>query len=386
MGRSGGHSGGRSGGGRSGGSRSSGRSAMSSSPKGGRPMSGYVPHKSMGGYEPRKTTRQPIHSGSYRGGFGGGIYSGGGLFGNGNIFVNVDTHTNPTPVSGGYSTHTEPKQTIYSEVNQPQQPVNTQNKTQKKSGSGCLTKIIIFIVVMILISSIFTAISGDGSPSYITKSTIKRDKLHLRVSDEAGYYTDECGWIRNSTVLTRGLKEFYNSTGILPYVYIINNVAGDYDPPTEKLEQFAEYQYDTLFDDEGHALLVFWDYAGAYEYTLWLGEDTLEVMDSEACDILFDYLDYYYYYADTEEAFFADAFADAGEHMMQVTRSSGYYLTFIFIGIGAGYAVYYYVKKRKEKEAERKRRAEEILNSPLEKFGTDGDVIDDLEKKYEKEI
>lgn len=353
---------------------------MSSSPKGGRPMSGYVPHKSMGGYEPRKTTRQPIHSGSYRGGFGGGIYSGGSLFGNGNIFVNVDTHTNPTPV---YTNTTQQSDTQQSNT---QKQTTQQTTTQKKNGSGCLTKIIIFIVVMILISSIFTAISGDGSPSYITKSTIKRDKLHLRVSDEAGYFTDECGWIRNSTVLTRGLKEFYNSTGILPYVYIINNVAGDYDPSTEKLEQFAESRYDTLFDDDGHALLVFWDYAGAYEYILWLGEDTLEFMDPEACDILFDYLDYYYYYADTEEEFFADAFADAGEHMMKVTRSAGYYLTLAIVGIGAGYAVYYYVKKRKEKEAERKRRAEEILNSPLEKFGTNGDIIDELEKKYEKEI
>ena len=392
MGRSGGHSGGRSGGGRSGGSRSSsGRSAMcssssrsfkssasrsfssssnrsmgsssrgfSSSPRGGRPMSGYTPHKSMGGYEPRKTIRQPIHSGSYRGGFGGGMYSGG-LFGNGNIFVNVDNHTNPTPVY-------------------------TNTTTQKKTGSGCLTKIIIFIVVVILVNSLISALSTDSSFGYITKSTTDRDKLHLKVSDEAGYYTDECNWIRNSTILTTGLKDFYNSTGILPYVYIIDNVEGDYDPSTEKLEQFTAYQYEKLFDDEGHILLMFWDYGGAYEYILWLGEDTLEVMDSEACDILFDYLDYYYYYADTEEVFFADAFADAGKHMMKRTRSAGEYIIGIIVVAGLGYVVYNFVKKRKEKEAERKRRAEEILNTPLEKFDANGDVIDELEKKYEKEM
>lgn len=401
MGRSGGRSGGMSGGGRSGGSRSSGRSAMgssasrsfsssstrsmgssyrgiSSSPKGGRPMSGYTPHKSMGGYEPRKTIRQPIHTGSYRGGFGGGVYSGGSIFGNGNIFVNMDT--NPTPVFTNTVQPTNAHQPI------PQQTNTSQATAQKKNGSGCLTKLIIFIVMVVIINSLISAFSGSSSSGYITKSTRNRNKIHAWVSDEAGYYTDECGWIRNSTELTNGLKDFYDSTGILPYVYIIDNVAGDYDPSTEKLVQFAEEQYNALFKDDGHALLVFWDFAGAYEYTLWLGEDTLEVMDTEACDILFDYLDYYYYYADTEEAFFADAFSDAGEHMMKVTRSSGYYLMYVLVGVGAGYAIYYFVKKRKEKETERKRRAEEILNAPLEKFGTNGDVIDDLEKKYEKEI
>ena len=345
-------------------------------------MSGYVPHKSMGGYEPRKTIRQPIHTGSYRGGFGGGVYSGGSIFGNGNIFVNMDT--NPTPV------YTNTAQQTNTQGQTAQQPISQQTSTsqptaQKKS-SGCLTKFIIFIVMVIIINSLLSVISGSSSLDYITKSTIKRNKIHTKVSDEAGYYTDECGWIRNSTALTGGLKDFYNSTGILPYIYIIDNVSGDYDPSTEKLEQFAETQYNALFQDEGHALLVFWDYAGAYEYTLWLGEDTLEIMDSEACDILFDYLDYYYYYADTEEAFFADAFADAGEHMMKITRSSGYYLTIVVVGGILIYAVYYAVKKKKEKDAERTRRAQEILNAPLDKFGTNGDVIDDLEKKYEKEI
>ena len=133
-------------------------------------------------------------------------------------------------------------------------------------------------------------------------------------------------------------------------------------------------------------MLLFWDYGGAYEYVLWLGEDTIPLMDSEACDILFDYLDYYYYYAETEEAFFAEAFAEAGKRMMQVNRSPIFYIVFVGVfglGIFAGYKAW---KNHRDKESARKKRAEEILNTPLEKFGTNGDVIDDLEKKYETEI
>ena len=72
--------------------------------------------------------------------------------------------------------------------------------------------------------------------------------------------------------------------------------------------------------------------------------------------------------------------------MMKITRSSGYYLTIVVVGGILIYAVYYAVKKKREKDAERTHRAQEILNAPLDKFGTNGDVIDDLEKKYEKEI
>lgn len=222
------------------------------------------------------------------------------------------------------------------------------------------------IMLMLVLGIIFGAMSGgNGGISHtytwsstkdsingITKSTVERERLELKSSDAAGYYTDTCDWIRNETTLVNGLKKFYDRTGILPYVFIIDNVEGDYDPSTEKLEQFAEEQYAALFGDEGHILLVFWDYGGAYEYTLWLGEDTLELMDREACDILFDYLDYYYYAADTEDAFFADSFADAGERIMTVNRSSGYYVVRIGITAVLVIGVIWFIKKRTEEKEE----------------------------------
>ncbi len=370
MGRSGGRGGGgRSGGGRLGGTRSSGRSARSSgsssfgrssySSSSGRTSYGssFGRSTSTGGFSssrPSYPSRPPRVN----------INLGRGMFGRGYI-------PNVPPVNN------VPTQPTYTP---PQQPVYT--APRKKS--GCLTSIIVVIIFIVLIMLIFGAVADDVLD--ITKSTIERNKLNTKVSTEAGFYTDECGWIQNRTVLENGLKEFYNDTGIVPYVYIIDNIEGDYDPSTEKIEQFAQQQYEKLFKDDGHILLMFWDYEGAYEYHLWLGDDTVNIMDTEACDILFDYLDYYYYYADTDEEFFADAFADAGNRIMHVTRSPLYYI-FIIGGAGAViFAVCAVIKSRKDNEAERKRRAEEILNSPLEKFGQDGDVLDNLEKKYEKEI
>lgn len=378
MGRSGVGGGGRSGGGRSGGSRmSSGRSASHShsgsrnsgwssrpashrSAMGGTHAAGPKPGGFGGGY----SNHRPIHTGMP---LGGGMYRGG------NVVI-VDNHKETYTNVGEESRNTTSN------------TAGTAQKNRKKS--GCFGVVLTVTIWMILIGFFFSLVGGDSTQSseYITKSTINRKKLHLNVSDKAGYFTDECGWIRNRTELEKGLKEFYGSTGIMPYVYIINNVAGDYNPSTQKLEQFAEHSYEKLFEDEGHILLLFWDYGGAYEYVLWLGGDTIPLMDSEACDILFDYLDYYYYYAETEEAFFADAFSEAGKRLMQVNRSPIIYIMavgVIGLGVFAGYKIW---KSRQEKLAARKKRAEEILNTPLEKFGTNGDVIDDLEKKYETEI
>lgn len=437
MGRSGrsGGGGSRSGGGRSGGSRmSSGRSAsrsFSSShssgwsrsgssgsfgsirPTANRPTVGrsvtsspsgsFTSHKPAVGVPNATRHKTGVPTGSYRNRrpiytgspLGGGMFSGG-MFGSGNVIINVDNHQE-TYTDTGAGTANDSGQQPQSTVQQTSSSTGADNRTlyndtgtvqSTKKKSGGFSTVIVIAIWLLVVYVLFSFVGGfsGGNENYVTKSTVNREKLHLGLSDEAGYFTDECNWIRNRTVLENGLKNFYDSTGILPYVYIIDNVAGDYDPSTEKLEQFAEACYGQLFDDEGHALLVFWDYAGAYEYILWLGEDAAELMDTEACDILFDYLDYYYYYADTEEEFFADTFADAGERMMSVTRSPIYYIIIVVIGAGVGVLIYRVQKSHKEKEAARKKRAEEILNSPLEKFGTNGDVIDELEKKYEKEI
>lgn len=355
MGRSG-VGGGRSGGGRSGGSRmSSGRSAphsYSGSHNGGWGSSSRTPCRSAIGGSYVQEPKMGVEPGVPRS--HGTVHAGSVLRG-GNVVI-----------------------------------VNNNNTSKKSTHKKDFFGLTIFITVGLVLVYLLLAFAGGGmvgeNRNPITKSTINRKKLHLNISDEAGYFTDECDWILNRTELEKGLKDFYKRTGVLPYVYIIDNVAGDYDPSTQKLEQFAENAYAKLFEDEGHILLLFWDYGGAYEYVLWLGEDTLKLMDTEACDMLFDYLDYYYYNAYTEEAFFSNAFSEAGKRMMEVTHSPIYYvvsMAVIGLGIFVGYKVW---KVRHEKEVARKKRAEEILNTPLEKFGTNRDVIDDLEKKYEKEI
>lgn len=326
--------------------------------------------------------------------FGGtDIYIGGNIFGGGNFsgnYAGSDIQGNNTGTyntqGSSAGTYTTGADNIGSAQTTMGAPVQNTEKTRK----GCLTSIGAVLVWVILIVAFLALVGGAfvGNDDF-TKSTVSREKLQIKLSDAAGYYYDECGWIDNQTKLEKGLKDFYDSTGVLPYVYIINHVEGDYDPSTEVLEKFAEDTYQRLFDDGGHALLVFWDYYGAYEYVLWLGEDAGQLMDTEACDILFDCLDYYYYQDVTDEEFFANAFSEAGKRIMRVDMTAGQYMGILAVVAAIGiivYVIYQKHKARKAKEAERKKRAEEILNAPLEKFGENGDIIDELEKKYEKEI
>lgn len=172
-------------------------------------------------------------------------------------------------------------------------------------GCGCLSPIIfVGIIILILImlsgglSAIFGGQGGSSSSSDITKSTIEREPLPKGMVDETDYYTDELGWIGNRTKLESGLKYFYDKTGVQPYVYITDTVLGSHSPSLDDMEQYANQLYDELFTDEAHLLLLFFEYNSNSRYMEYYvtGTQAKGVIDTEAGDIILDYIDRYYYY------------------------------------------------------------------------------------------
>ena len=200
------------------------------------------------------------------------------------------------------------------------------------------------------------------------------------------YYTDADGdWIHSAGRLLDGLEEFYERTGVQPYVYILPN--GQTTSGSE-LTAMAERLYPELFSDEGHLLLVFCDAGdGTFNCGYTVGTAASAIMDSEALGILADELDYAYNNADTDEEVFSDAFSETAKRIMAAAEDEKRDQTFLVaagvvaVVVAAGFGIAYVVKRRKAKEAEEQERMEEILNTPLEKFG-DKDV-EDLADKYE---
>lgn len=353
MGR-GGSSGGRSSGGSFGGSRSSGgrSGGFSSSGRGG----------SFGG------------GSSFGGGNRGGSF-GGGSFGGG-----------PRP-TGGFGSPFRPRHTP---VFIP--PIYSSRRRSPGGGGGggfgcgCLISIIIAFIVLMLIFSFASNMnysSSSDSDSSITKSTIVREPLPKGSVMETDYYTDELDWIKKPSQLTVGLKNFYQKTGVQPYLYITDTINGSHYPTTEELDEFAHNLYDELFEDEAHILLVFFEYdsSGNYMNRYVAGTQAKTVIDMEAADILLDYIDRYYYDSSlSEDEFFSLAFDKAGERIMTVTKSPWINVWMIIGIVVLVFILFIWWKKAKEKKELEEERKRKILETPLEKF-EDGEA-EKLARKY----
>lgn len=258
---------------------------------------------------------------------------------------------------------------------------DTVYENEKREKKRSTRKTVMWCIIAFLCAFGFIWLFSNSDSSNITKSTVAREKLVADVSLNAGYYTDEANWIIHESELTSGLKHFYEKTGVAPYVYIVNEINGNYDPTTEELEAFAEEAYAELFDDEAHLLLLFWDYEGSWEYTTWLGSQTGVVMDAEARDILFDYIDYYYYAADTDEGFFSNAFRDAADRIMNKSTSPFVIIAVIGGAVAIIFIGFKWYEKKKEADEKKAEYNKEILNTPLEKMADD---LSDLEEKYKE--
>lgn len=254
----------------------------------------------------------------------------------------------------------------------------------KKGGSGTLTTVILILVIALLLIAVFVAVS-DSSASGITGSTVERTPLPAGSVNETAYFDDQLGWIESPSKLKAGMKSFYEATGVQPYLYITDEVYGSHSPTTDQLDQYVNELYDQLFTDEAHMLVLFleWEGAPSVYWTRYVcGVQAKTVIDEEAADILLDYIDRNYYDSDLDETeFFANSFEDAGERIMQVTKSPWIPILSI-CAVAAVLAVVAVLFQQKRKaEAAKAKELEDMLSKPLETF--DDKEAEDLAKKYE---
>lgn len=261
---------------------------------------------------------------------------------------------------------------------------------RRGGGFGCLfPSVVVGIVVVLLIvamlSGVFNCFGSTSSSSggSITPSTVEREKLPAGAVTETGYYTDELGWIKNETKLLVGMKNFYQKTGVQPYLYITDAINGASSVTDAEAQAFLNEKYDALFTDEAHLLLLFMENNNGYHIWYLTGTQAKTVIDREAGDILMDYLDRYYYEDGyTDDEYFSRAFDDAADRIMSVTTSP-WIPVLIVLGVVVVLVLLFVwwkrAKAQKNKEAED---TERILKTPIETFG-DKDA-DDRAKKYEE--
>lgn len=254
-------------------------------------------------------------------------------------------------------------------------------------GCGSIFTVLIFMfIIFTLLNSVGNFMGGDGGgATNITASTEEREPLPSGAVTETDYYTDEPNWIGNHTQMVDGLRYFYNETGVQPHVYITDNINGSTNPSMDEIEAYANDLYDTLFEDEAHLLLVFFEPSPNDYMTYYVtGSQARSVIDAEAGDILLDYLDRNYANRSfTDEEYFSESFREAADRIMEVTTSPWIPVLIIF-GVLAGLFLLFkwWSKKQANKEREAKR-TEEMLSRPIETFGSS--EADELAKKYDED-
>lgn len=265
------------------------------------------------------------------------------------------------------------------------------NNNNGGSGTGCLTVVAVVVVAVLLVGLLSFLMDAPGcsssNGSSITASTVEREPLPANAVIETTYYQDDDGqWIQNASKLEAGMRDFYKSTGVQPFLYIVPDKTMD----GQACEQFATETYPKLFNDQGHFLFVFC-YQGkiggvhGYTYGCYFGSQAKTVMDNEAETIFLDYVDRYINdegiseseafsqaYAKTADAIMTTEAQRAVPAIIVVTLSILVIIVVIVVAVMMN-------RRAKQREREQKRQ-QEILNTPLEKFG-DTD-LDELEKKY----
>ena len=188
----------------------------------------------------------------------------------------------------------------------------------KSSSSGCGTVFVIVAAVLLVLLLVVALGGGSCSGANVPASTVERTALPAGSVNETGYFTDEDGdWIHDPAKLERGLRHFYEETGVQPYVYILpNGSVRSY----QELQSIAQKKYDELFTDQAHFVLVFCDDGnGRFNAAYWAGAMTGSVLDDEAINIFKAYLSQNYDDMSlSEEEIFSDAFADTADRIMTV--------------------------------------------------------------------
>lgn len=238
---------------------------------------------------------------------------------------------------------------------------------------------------MVAIYLLFGMFGGGLSLGGITPSTVTREKLDGQYVTTTDYYYDDMDWIGSGSKLEKGMKSFYQETGVQPFLYLTETVNGSTYPSESEMDAFAKQLYDELFEDEGHVLVVFQEYNSDGNYYCYYvaGKQAKTVFDDEAADILLDYIDQYYYSDMSEEEFFSKAFEKAGERMMEKTESPIVKIVVAVAVVVVLLLAFTWWKKAKEQKNLEAEQTERILNTDIEKLTSESPELEELAKKYQ---
>lgn len=244
------------------------------------------------------------------------------------------------------------------------------------SSSGLGTLIACLIVFAVVIFSFFMIASDDSDVT----STINREKIENPIPYDNNCIKDELGYIENQGKLSKNLKNFYNKTGIQPYIYLKS-----YDEiltSDSQKDNYAQNWYEQNIDNEDTFLFIYYEDQNPNEigYMAYVnGKQVTSVMDSEAVNIFWNYIDRYW----TDDSLstvevFTKTFNSTANTIMEKSTTSNDIIKIICIIVGIVIVIggiIYILRMKFKRDKEKAKETVEILKTPLDKS-------DELRDKY----
>lgn len=244
------------------------------------------------------------------------------------------------------------------------------------SSSGLGTLIACLIVFAVVIFSFFMIASDDSDVT----STINREKIENPIPYDNNCIKDELGYVENTSKLSKNLKNFYNKTGIQPYIYLKS-----YDETLtsdSQKDNYAQNWYEQNIDNEDTFLFVYYEDQDPNEigYMAYVnGKQVTSVMDSEAVNIFWNYIDRYW----TDDSLstvevFTKTFNSTANTIMEKSTTSNDIIKIICIIVGIIIVIggiIHILRMKFKRDKEKAKETVEILKTPLDKS-------DELRDKY----
>lgn len=272
------------------------------------------------------------------------------------------------------------------------------NAAEGRTGLGCFAPILVIGVifgVLLLLGLVGTKLSGWSSTE-----TIRKDPLVTSYSYVDDCIIDELGWFDSVQQTERSLKQFYDETGVQPYI-----ILKAYDPAlvsTGDKEQWAVDYYESNFEADNIFLYVYFadedtdNVVGYMSYAS--GAAAKTIMNEEAVSVFWNNIDKYWYEDISMDDVMVSVFEDTADEIMTETVTSGIsgeqvkegftkaakvgkVILIVAVIVGtlfiAGVIVIIVISLKANSDREKEKAQQKILETPLEDM-----IQDELEKKY----
>lgn len=255
---------------------------------------------------------------------------------------------------------------------------------------------LIAILLLLLVLSTCTAVVKN-TDSY-GKVQIYSSRVHEKIENPNAYRTkcvvDELDWFDSATETGKKLESFYNSTGVQPYI-VLKAYDSSLTTNAEK-EEYAQNYYEENIKDEYTFLYMYFAEENTDEdvgYMVYVnGKQINAMMDDEAVEIFWNYIDEYWYSNASTDNVFIKTFEKTANAITQTSKTeksttTSFWKVFKIVILIALLA--YVIKaidgriKYKKEVEENKKAQDELIQKKVEAGTFKLSDLDNKDDKYE---